>query len=271
MNRGLLWRAFRESWSATLLLGVLLFGIESLLAFILPRFGAQMGQEWLKLDFTRGLIQAMLGTQVADILGPSTFQSIAWVHPVPLALLWAHAIVTCTRVPAGEVDRGTVDVLLGLPISRWELFLAEGVVWLASGAALMIVAIAGNLLGGSALMPSQRPELPRLLLVAGNLFSLYLAVGGFTWLISSLSERRGRAMTTVFVFLLVLFLLNYLAQFWQPAERLAFLSPLHYHRPLQVLTHGTVPWQDLSVLLSSAVIFWLAAGILFARRDLCTT
>ena len=103
-----------------------------------------------------------------------------------------------------------------------------------------------------------------------NLFCLYGAVGGLAWLVSSLSDRRGRATTIVFLILLVLFLLNYLAQFWQPLEKIVFLSPLHYHRPVNVLGNGIWPWKDLGILLGAGFALWLAAGALFARRDLCT-
>src|SRR5260370_22519180 len=145
MNRGLLIRAFREMWPTTLLIGLILLGVEALFAFILPKFGAQFGQEWLQMDFARGILQAMLGAEISDRIGPQMFQAMAWVHPVPLALTWAHALLCCTRVPAGEVDRGTADVLLGLPVSRWELFLSETVVWLGCGAAILVAALAGNL------------------------------------------------------------------------------------------------------------------------------
>src|SRR2546422_199482 len=145
MNRGLLIRAFRESWPATLVLGLVLMGVEAMLGFVLPKFSSQMSQEWLQMDFVRGILQAMLGTEIADHVGPQMFQSIAWVHPVMLALVWAHAIVSCTRVPAGEVDRGTADVLLGLPVSRWEIFISETLVWLGCGAAILAAALAGNL------------------------------------------------------------------------------------------------------------------------------
>jgi ABC-type transport system involved in multi-copper enzyme maturation permease subunit len=195
---------------------------------------------------------------------------MAWVHPVPLALVWAHAIFSCTRVPAGEVDRGTADVLLSLPVSRWDVFLAETLVWLGCGAAILAAALGGNLLGSLGLPSAQRPELPRLLIVLLNLFCLYWAVGGFTALVSSFSSRRGRAMTLVFLVLLALFLLNYLAQFWQPLEKIAFLSPLHYHRPVETLSGGAWPWKDIAILLGAGAVMWIAGGAVFARRDLCT-
>src|SRR6266404_2814528 len=204
MNRGLLIRAFRESWPATLLLGLVLMGVEAALAFVLPKFGSQMSEQWLQLDFARGIMQAMLGTVIGNRIGPQMFQSIAWVHPVVLALTWAHALVSCTRVPAGEVDRGTADVLLGLPVSRWEVFISETIVWLGCGAAILAAALAGNLLGGLGLPAEQRPPLARVLIVLINLYCLYASVGGLACLVSSFSNRRGRAITIVFLVLLAL-------------------------------------------------------------------
>ena len=270
MNRGLIIRAFRELWPTTLVLGLVLLGMEAALSFVLQKFGAQMSQEWLQLDFARGIMQAMLGTEIADRIGPQMYQSMAWVHPVVLALAWAHALQCCTRVPAGEVERGTADILLGLPVSRWEVFFSETLVWLACSVALLAAALAGNMLGGLALPPEQRPQLVRLLIVLLNLFCLNGAVGGLAWLVSSLSNRRGRAMTIVFLILLALFLLNYLAQFWAPLENFVFLSPLHYHRPVNVLASGTWPWRDLGVLTGAGAALWLAGGAVFAKRDLCT-
>jgi ABC-2 type transport system permease protein len=260
-------RAWREIWPTTLVLGVILAGAEGVLAFILPKFGSQFGQLWLQMEFARGIMQAMLGTETVEI-GPQMFQSIAWVHPVPLALIWAHALLCCTRVPAGEVDRGTADILLGLPVSRWEVFFSETAVWLGAGSLILVATLAGNLLGGLALPSEQRPQFPRLLIILLNLYALYAAVGGLTWLISSLSDRRGKAITIVFVILLALFLLNYLAQFWQPLSKFVFLSPLHFHRPTSVLATGIWPVRDIAVLLAAGCVFWIAGGVVFARRDL---
>lgn len=270
MNRGLVIRAFRELWSTTLVLGLVIMGAEAILAFVLGRFGAQLSAEWLHVDFARGIMQAMLGMEIKETIGTEIFQAVAWVHPAVLGLAWAHAMVCCSRVPAGEVDRGTVDVLLSLPVSRREVFLSETLVWLLCGVALVLAALAGNMLGSLALPPVQRPLFSRLLPVLLNFFCMYVMVGGLTWLISALSNRRGKAMTLVFLILLTLFLLNYLAHFWPPLQKIAFLSPLHYDRPVEVLMGGPWPWRDMAVLLATGGVLWLAGGWVFARRDLCT-
>jgi len=106
------------------------------------------------------------------------------------------------------------------------------------------------------------------LIILINLYCLYLAVGGLAWLISSLSDRRGNAITVLFVILLALFLLNYLAQFWQPLSKFVFLSPLHFHRPINVLATGAWPVRDMAVLLAAGCALWISGGVVFARRDL---
>ena len=159
-------------------------------------------------------------------------------------------------------------------------------VWLVCGTVILAAALAGNLLGAHGLPPEHRPQLSRLLILLANLFCLYAAVRGLAWLVSSSSDRRGRAITILFLMLLSLFLLNYLvwclrnnytffgdttlAQFWHPLEKIAFLSPLHYHRPVNVLGTGAWPWRDMGVLLASGGAMWLTGGTVFARRDICT-
>src|SRR5439155_21826791 len=59
-----------------------------------------------------------------------------------------------------------------------------------------------------------------------------------------------------------------LAQFWHPLEKIAFLSPHHYHRPVNVLGIGAWPWRDMGVLLASGGAMWLTGGTVFARRDI---
>ena len=270
MNRGLIIRAFRELWLITLVLSLVFMGIEAMLAYVLPKFSDQMSQDWLKVEYARRIYKAMLGMELGDSIVLQMFQAMAWVDPPVIALVWAHAVVCCIRVPPGEVDPGTVDVFLGLPVSRREVFLSETFVWLACGVAMFAAGLSGNLLGGLSLPPEQRPQFTRMLLVLLNFFCLYVAVGGLAWLVSSFSSRKGRAMTIIFLILLVLFLLNYLVQFWQPLEKFAFLSPLHYHRPVDVLRSGAAPWSDMFVLMTAGAVMWIAGGIVFARRDLCT-
>ncbi|MHC4447144.1 MAG: ABC transporter permease subunit [Planctomycetota bacterium] len=270
MNGGLIDKAVREMWRLTLLLGAAILAVEVLLAAVLPGFQEELSESLLQLQFFQTIFRALLGTDFGGQFGPQVFQSIAWVHPVILALTWTHAAIYCTRIPAGEVDRGTVDVLFGLPVSRWGLYVAETVVWLASGACVIILAWVGNLIGNATLEPAMRPSPMRLLPIIANLYCLYIAVGGVAWLVSASSDRRGRAIGIVFAIVLASFLLNFLAQFWEPAQYISFLGVLDYYQPVFILQGTTSAIGDMVVLLIFGAAMWLTGGFIFARRNICT-
>ena len=135
---------------------------------------------------------------------------------------------------------------------------------------VLLLGAAGNMLGSWMLSGKAQIGPRRLALVIGNLYCLYVAVGGAAWFVSALSDRRGRAVGVIFAFVLGSFLLDFLARFWSLAEQIAFLSLLHYYQPLLVLRDGTWLLHEMSVLLAFAAATWTAGGFIFARRDLST-
>ncbi len=270
MNRGLLRKTIRETRLMILLLAVALFLMEAVLSWILPNFQQQIGQQWLQIEFIQNVISALLGSDLGGQLSPAGFQSIAWVHPVALSLVFTHELVFCSRMPAGEIDRGTIDFLLGLPVSRWQAYFTESIVWLAGGAVIIGCGLLGRL-AFQALEPTGEPlEIGRLLIVIANFYLLHCAVGGFSYFVSSLSDRRGRAIGIIFAVVLASFLLQFLTQFWEPARSLAFLGILNYYQPLPILTQGTWPIANMFTLSTVGACFWVAGGMVIARRDIRT-
>ncbi len=270
MNCGFLVKAAIETWPVTLLCGALLFAVEAVLAYVLPTFQEQFSDTLMRIQFIQTFVGAMLGVNVSGPIGPEAFMAFAWVHPVVLALVWSHALVCCTRMPAGEIERGTIDLIFTLPVTRWTILRAETAVWLAAGVAVLVLGLAGNLAGSSYVEVSERADLARTIIVLGNLFCMYFAVGGLTWLVSASSNRRGVAITIVFLLLLASFLLNFLVPFWDVAERISFVGILDYYRPLYILRDGSVPWRDMGVLVGAGAFLWIAAGVVLSRRDICT-
>ncbi len=274
MNRGVMMKAAREVWGATLLLGVLLFVVEGVLAFVLPTFASHFAAQMTQFKFFQSIIQSDDPERTSgrrsgrrSFLRSRGFTRSYW-HAV-----WAHAVVTATRVPAGEVDRGTIDVLLGLPVSRWGVYVSE-TVGLGRGGDVDLAAsrrVAGNAVGTSQVTQAAHPDFGRVAIIVANLWVMYLTVGSGAGLLSAMSSRRGKAMTASFVVVVGSFLVNYLAQLWEPAKKLAFLSVLEYYRPVNVLRDGVWPLRDMAVLGGVAAVLWIAGGLVFARRDLTTT
>jgi ABC-type transport system involved in multi-copper enzyme maturation permease subunit len=270
INLGLIRRALREMLPTTLLCALILAAISGVLAYALPQFQARMMQ---RSFLPPGLVQmrnTLLGVDSSSGGIADVAFSIAWSHPVVLILLLAQAIITCTRVPAGEIERGSIDMLMGLPISRWQLFLSETAAWFLGGLVVLGAVYAGSFVGARFILPEYRPNWGKLAIVVVNLAFVYAVVGTAAMAASSLSDRRGRAVLAVLVVSVGSLLINFLELLWEPAKQFSFLSFLHYYRPIGMLMNGAWPLRDLAILGSIAGTLWVFAGIVLSRRALTT-
>ena len=120
--RGLVYKIWRETSTMTGLFAAALFAVTALLTYILPQLQDGFGDIFKQIPIARRMVSALLSTEIGDTLSAQMMQAILWVHPVILTTVFGFVIVFCTRTPAGEVDRGTIDILLGWPISRRTVY-----------------------------------------------------------------------------------------------------------------------------------------------------
>lgn len=270
MNRGVLTKTVREVWVAALIFAGAMAVAEAFLSSVLPTFVDETAGQILKVPFVKNMLTALLGADIGDAVGPALVQPLVWAHPLVLGLLAALEITHCTRLPAAEIDRGTIDVLLALPVSRWNLYLVETAVFVGAGALVMCMGIAGHRFGSLFVPPEFVLSTPILLMIVGNLFSLYLAVGGVAFAVSSLSNLRGRAIAVILAIVLASFLLNFLAQMWTPAKTISWAGVLTYYQPAMILREQAWPIRDVLILLIVGASTWAFGAVVFIRRDICT-
>lgn len=270
LNAGIISKAIRETAAVTVAIGIGLGLMEVLFILSLSTFSQEMADSFLQIPFVRRMMAAFLGIESADTLGPMMIMSIAWVHPVVLSLLFAHCVIVCTRIPAGEIDRGTVDVLLSLPVTRRAVYLSETTVWMLAGLLITAIAALANICTTLWLHLDYAGLMSRRLLVGLNLYALYLAAGGIAWFASSICDRRGRAIAIAFGVLVSSLLLNVLAGFNATVKALSVVSILKYYRPVFIIQGTADTGLDIAVLLAVGFVFWLAGLVIFARRDIRT-
>ena len=269
MNLGLIQKAVRETWASTLAFAAGLFVFELLMGMMLATFHKEFSDKFLPMEFIQKILSALLGAEVGTV-GPAVLSMLGWVHPIVLALVWAHAIVVCTRVPAGEVDRGTLDVLLALPVTRTSFYVSESAVFVFSSLLIVGVGFVGNVFGNWISGLERAGSLGQLSLVALNLYALSLAVGGLSSFFSSVCDRRGRAMGSAFAILLASFFLSSMSTFNAIVKSVSVVSLLNYYRPYGVLQEQASPLGDIMVLLGVGTVLWVIGAVVFVRRDLRT-
>jgi ABC-2 type transport system permease protein len=283
-------KLLRDVRTAWVLVVLLLFGFQVLWARVAHRITAELLADFarigvsvdaIRLLFFRGsgqVIQAIMGGGDVHIERASDLLSISYVHPLMLTALCVWAIGRAAGAIAGEIDRGTMELLLAQPIRRTQVIAAHLVVdavtiptlavgiWLGTwtGAGL-----AGFLSAEGALHVEPRAFLPALLSVALLLF----AVSGLTMALSAAGRSRNRVLGIAVLVALVQFLVNLIGQLWPPMEPLRPLTLFYYYQPQPMIlmadwyADGAV-WLRLGVLAAAGIAGYLLALWTFCRRDL---
>lgn len=270
MSRAVLAKTARDAWllSAVLTTAILLLEIAVVRMLIEAGQNLEHVRIWLEWPLVRDLIRIALGADLIGDLTPTTMATFGLAHPLLYVFGWTLLLTIGTGVLAGEIDRGTADLLLTLPLSRSAIYLSTSAVWLGAAVVVSAAPLAGLWLGQQIWPGAQPLEYRRLWPLAVNLLALNLAVAGICMFVSSLSARRGKAVGIVLAVLLVSDLVNIFSQFWPAIRPISFLGFLHYYRPLPVVRSAAVPLEDIATLGGVAVAAWLAGLLCFRRRDI---
>jgi ABC-2 type transport system permease protein len=263
VNRAL----FVHTWrSQRLKLAIVCVGL-GIWSALLPIVYGTFGQTF-KSIIDSGLIPKEL-TQFGggDVFSLSGSMALGAIHPISLILNSIFAVGFATSAVAGERQRGTLEVLLARPLSRWTVYrtlLVAVLVFIGAAVLASIVgATIGSGIGGVAdeLVPGR---LPLFWLNGVLLFGAIAAIG----LAASVSfDRLTPALGLTVAVTVVSYFLEVLGTFWPDAKGLQTYSIFHYFDPKQVL-EGNVEVGNLVLLAAVAIVAIGWALWEFPRRDL---
>lgn len=252
--------------------------------------------------------QAALGWGDLNFERPNDFLAMGMLHPIVLVLSLVWAVGRSAGAVAGELDRGTMELLMSQPVPRNRLIFAHFLVDLVVLPALCLAFFAGTQLGLALVgdfvpdysmlkslkgpngrsLPLQIPDNPEPLPVSGlgeftglmNTFALMFAVSGITIAISAFGRSRWRATGYAVLVVMIMFVANTIGQLWEPSGFVRPLTLFFYYQPQKIMLDGN--WMvDLSkawpgapevpgvgVLLGVGLAGYLIALRTFTRRDL---
>jgi ABC-2 type transport system permease protein len=190
-------------------------------------------------------------------------------HPLLLAASCVIACGTAVRAIAGELEGGTLELVLSRPIERTR-YLASYLVFTLS--ALAGIALLYGL-GAYAAWLIVHPEpgslsAAALLRTSAYLTLLLWAIAGYSVLCSSYARERGRALGIATGLTIGLYAWNFLASLVGTLAPLARISPWYWFNPSPVLGGARFPYLDGLVLATVAAVCSAAAMREFLRRDL---
>lgn len=270
INQAIFWKTARDSASLLIAasIGIILFTI--LFVWAMLDMGKELMQFVSQFGFLKKIFEVGFGIDVSGEVSLRVLFSVCFTHAVVLTLAWAVIIATTSRVTAGEVEKGTADLLFTLPVTRAEVYFSTSLVWVISTLILSMCPVAGLWLGIHLFETGEVIAIKQYLKPAINFQFLLLAIGGISCLASSLIDRRGPAVATVIGILLASTVLNFIEPFIAGIKKIRFLGLLNYFRPVEVVRAEQWPVFEMVVLFLLGFICWSIGLFVFCRKDIPT-
>jgi ABC-2 type transport system permease protein len=204
----------------------------------------------------------------ADVVAVDTIGGYATFKiGIFIFLIAVWPLLAASRMLRGEEDRGSLDVLLSLPRTRWRVALEKiagrWTAILAIGLLIGLLAFAGGRKFGGEF------GLGDALLFGLNLALLCAVIGAVALLISQFTQEQGPAAGWTAGLLLIFIVLDMVRRVIPNTEWISRFSPVYYYNLSKPLVPGYgINAGAMLVLLAVALVLSGTAVWLFVRRDI---
>jgi beta-exotoxin I transport system permease protein len=202
------------------------------------------------------------GTDLATIEGFLASQVFSFMAPLALAFF---PILASAGAIAGAEERGTIDVLLGNPIPRWQLVVGNFIATAIS--TVGIVAILGLFTWVPAVLLDVDLSLEKTAEATLNLWPVCMFFGGLALLCSAVFHRRVLAIAIPGFVLVATYFVNALGDAVEDLEDAQPLTVFHYYGSA---VEDGLDWADFSGVTLVAFVLVVLAVLAFRRRDIYT-
>lgn len=193
-----------------------------------------------------------------------------WNHPFILLMFSAWAIARGSGAVAGELEKGTMDLVMSRPVSRTSFLAAQVAVGLL-GLALMVAAmVLGNLAGSRYNTLESPPSAFSLGKPGLNLLAFGWAIYGYAFLLSAGDIVRWRPNLIASVVTLAMFIGLVVASIpsledWKWLEKVSIFKAFN---PVEVITKGESLAFNAGLLGAIGAAGVAGGFLIFLRRDL---
>jgi len=211
--------------------------------------------------YPKGMLEAFGVTDLGD---PANYLHSQVFGFAPLALSF-FPILALANAIAGAEERGTMDVLLGNPLPRWQLVVGTFVATALS--LLAICAVVGLLTWGMAVLVDVELSVGQVEEAVLNLWPVCLVFGALALLCSALFHRRGLAIAIPAFLLFGTYLIDTIGRASDDLEDLRPVSVFYYYG--SAIENG-IGWTDFGGITLVALALVLLAALVFRWRDIYT-
>lgn len=270
-NRALWTKAAREPAALLISLCVLLFLFAWVYVWLISKIELPALLQFL----TGGLkdLERLSGVPFQDVATPEGRIALAFVDPLVHLGVIVWAISRGSDAVSGELERGTLEMLLAQPVSRLSVYVSKAVVAVV-GLAVVCVALWCGMAVGITLIVEQTDRVRPAMYVPPtlNVFGLGFAMAGIAALVSSLDRYRSRTIGIMGAFYAIAVVLKVIARMAPGWEWVGYGSIFWPFEPQRMVANNADAWRLLveynTPLIAVGLLCYVAGAVIFCRRDL---
>jgi ABC-2 type transport system permease protein len=200
---------------------------------------------------------------VAQMFTPAGYLNLEFFSYMTL-VVGIFAVLAGGTLLAGDEENGTLDLILGHPVSRTALFAGRSLAFLTAAIAILAV----TWLGFALVVPGTVMDVDagELALPMVSLFGILALFGSLALLLSMLLPSGRAAAMTSGIAMVGCYFINVLANIDDSLEPLAKVLPFRYYQG--GLAIDGMNWGEWSAMLAVSALFVLIAWWRFMRRDI---
>lgn len=246
--------------------GLAIFLLVAFYTALYPAIGA-MDEIQHMLDQLPPAFKALFAAEALDLSSAEGYLKVELFSFTGPLMLLAYAVAAGSGATAAEEERGTIDLLLSMPVTRTQVVLQKTAAFLLLTVLLGVCMWLGVVLG--AIVGPVSIDLGHIAGAIVSLVLLALSFGAIALFLGALTGRRSLAIAITALLILVTYMLNAMGTLIDWLEPFRPLSPFYLYLGGDPLTKG-VQLAQAAMLLLIAVVASALAVVAFDRRDLRT-
>ncbi len=219
------------------------------------------------IEILPSFIKALLGGDVLQVGNIAGLIAIGYQDPFVLLLYMLYAVGVPTALLAGEVQRGTMELILSRQVTKTHVYICAGIITVVGMYALVLVMFSGTVVATNLYDFDQTVPLYaffKIVIVGGLLAS---AIGSIALLVAA-CFRRGTAVSLTVAYLVVNYFVSIIAEWWPQMKWLKPTTIFYYEPGPEIFNESVWPVSDMCVLMAILVVCTVAGGVIWHRRDL---
>ncbi|MHA1186800.1 MAG: ABC transporter permease subunit [Candidatus Heimdallarchaeota archaeon] len=231
---------------------------------IWPTIADQMAmfQEILQNPVYRAIL-GQLG--IGDITTFQGFFNIEIFVMLEMIMIFTTIIIPA-RMVTSEVDKRTLDIVISFPISRWQLLLEKFSVYLIYNLLYPIFMITSTVIANQVL----KEEFDYVMLTYATIgtWLLFFALGAISLLCGVIFLEGKKAITAAGTIILGMWVLVRFSGFVDSLDFLKYFSLFHYLNAAAIFKAGTMPLDELFIVIGVGLAALIGALVIFEKREL---